>query len=136
LNVTVTQCSAPAPSFIVNNNNQITSWTYDAAGNVLNDTTNSYAWDAENRLISASGVTYTYDGDDWRVEKSNGELHWYAVGCGHDDLMETDLAGNVSAEYIYLAGERIARRDARPGDLVGLQSRPYVVFYCRPLAGS
>jgi len=71
-------------------------------------------YDAENHLKTAAGVTYTYDGDGKRVQKSSGKLYWY--GIGSDPLDETDLAGNTNNasfnEYIFFGGKRIARRDS------------------------
>jgi RHS repeat-associated protein len=64
-------------------------------------------------LKTAGGVTYTYDGDGRRVQKSNGKLYWY--GGGSSALDETDASGSTAnatfSEYIYFDGERIARRD-------------------------
>jgi len=96
--------------------NQISGNTYDAAGNLTASpppASASYAYDAENRLTTTAGVTYTYDGDGKRVQKSNGKLYWY--GAGSDPLDETDLAGNTNNasfyEYVFFSGKRIARRD-------------------------
>jgi len=73
------------------------------------DGTYSYTWNGENRLSTVAGVTYSYDGDGRRVKKSSGTLYWY--GGGAVPLAETDLSGNTANEYIFFAGERIARRD-------------------------
>jgi YD repeat-containing protein len=37
--------------------------TYDLSGNTLYDGTNTYTWDARNRLVSAdnNGATFSYD---------------------------------------------------------------------------
>jgi RHS repeat-associated protein len=71
-------------------------------------------YNAENQMTSTAGVTYTYDGDGKRVQKSSGKLYWY--GLGSDPLDETDGAGatnNASFnEYIFFDGKRIARRDS------------------------
>jgi RHS repeat-associated protein len=83
--------------------------SYDSAGNVTNDGTFSYTWNAEGRMVSAAGVTYTYDGDGKRVKKDNGKLYWY--GPGGEVLAESDLGGNITSEYIYFGGQRIARKD-------------------------
>lgn len=56
-------------------NNQISGYTYDAAGNVLNDTVHSYAYDAENRITQVDGgstAAYLYDAGGRRVEKTVG----------------------------------------------------------------
>jgi RHS repeat-associated protein len=86
-----------------------TGFSYDSAGNVLTDGSFTYIWDAESQLKTAAGVTYTYDGDGRRVQKSNGKLYWY--GATGDILDETDASGNLTNEYVYFAGKRIARRD-------------------------
>ena len=76
--------------------------------------TGGYIYDAENRLLTAGGVTYTYDGDGKRVQKSSGKLYWY--GMGSDALDETDLSGVTNnagfTEYVFFGGKRIARRDS------------------------
>jgi len=61
-------------------------------------------------MTTTAGVTYTYDGDGRRVQKSSGKLYWY--GTGADPLVETDLAGNNPTEFVFFNGKRIARRDA------------------------
>lgn len=86
-------------------NNQFSGYSYDASGNILNDA-NSYSWNAESEITSAAGVTYTYDGDGNRVAKSNGKLYWY--GLGGEILDESDGNGNVTDEYIFFGGKRIA----------------------------
>jgi RHS repeat-associated protein len=83
---------------------------YDAAGNETSDVTSSYVWNAESQTKTAGGVNYTYDGDGDRVEKSNGTLYWY--GAGSQVLMETNLSGSLTSEYVYFGAKRVARRDA------------------------
>ena len=56
-----------------NGNNQATGLGYDAAGNLTNYTApGQYVYDPENRIQSTAGVSYTYDADGNRVEKSGG----------------------------------------------------------------
>jgi RHS repeat-associated protein len=101
-----------------NTKNQLASaFSYDAAGNTLSDPRgNALTFDAENRIATDAGVTYTYDGDGERVEKSSGTLYW-GGGSGDDALAESDLSGNISAEYIFFNGQRVARVD-RPSSKV------------------
>jgi len=114
----------------INANNHITTapFAYDAAGNETADAAVTYAWNAEGELKTAGGITYTYDGDGRRVEKSNGKLYWY--GTDGNVLDETDATGSFTnsafSEYIYFAGKRIARRDAA-GD---------VFYYAEDMLGS
>jgi RHS repeat-associated protein len=88
---------------------------YDPAGNTTSDGTQTYTWNAENRLTAGGGVTYTYDGDGRRVKKSNGKLYWY--GVSGEGLTETDLSGNNPTDYIFFSGQRIARRDVSSGNV-------------------
>jgi RHS repeat-associated protein len=60
-------------------------------------------------------VTYTYDGDGRPVKKSNGMLYW--AGSSSDALVETDLSGNATAEYVFFIGRRIARIDHPSGSI-------------------
>ncbi|MBZ5507365.1 MAG: hypothetical protein LAO78_18045 [Acidobacteriia bacterium] len=93
-------------------NNRLTGFSYDAAGNTTNDGINSYTYNAENQIAVAAGVTYTYDGAGERVKKSSGRLYWSgAAGI----VAESDLSGNISAEYMFFDGERVARRDLPSG---------------------
>jgi len=82
----------------------------DIAGNLTFDGSLNYAWDAENRLSSVAGVSYSYDGDGQRVQKSSGTTYWY--GPDGATYEETDASGNTIADYIYFGGKRFARRDA------------------------
>lgn len=84
--------------------------SYDQAGNMTNDGVYVYTFDAENRVASGNGVSYTYDGNGMRVEKSNGTLYWRSVTG--QVLAETDTSGNTKNEYVYFAGRRIAWWDS------------------------
>jgi YD repeat-containing protein len=83
-------------------------YCYDTAGNLLNAGFGStFAYDAESRITSAGGVTYTYDGDGNRVKKSNGTLYW-----GAGPLAESDLNGNMLRNFVFFGSKRIARKDS------------------------
>ena len=104
--------------------NQLTGYTYDAAGNLSNDNLgHAFTYDAENRIVSTAGATtYVYDGDGQRVIKcagtypscSSGTLYW--TGVGSDTLSETALDGTSTEDYFYFNGLRVARVD-RPSNL-------------------
>ena len=97
-------------SAVVLNNNQLSGYGYDAAGNMTSKSGATYTYDSENRLATAGSVTYTYDGDGKRVEKSNGKLYWY--GMSSDVLDETNLSGTLTSEYVAFSGNRLGRRDS------------------------
>lgn len=103
------------------NQNRLTGFGYDAAGNMTSNGGASYTYDAENHLVLTSGYAYFYDGDGNRMKKCTstaaftcqtsptGTLYWR--GAGSDPLIETTLGGTNQEEYIFFNGKRIARRD-------------------------
>jgi len=77
-----------------NSSNQITDtrFVYDAAGNLTNDGSHSYTYDAENRVTQVDGgstATYVYDAEGRRVETT-------VAGAWTDYVR--DLSGNVVTE--------------------------------------
>jgi len=121
--------------------------TYDGNGNLTGDGTFTYAYDAENRLASASGAgntaSYTYDGQGRRKLKTvNGTttvfvtdadnrevleydgasgqiLRWYAYGLGLNDVLnQMDVAAATRATFVPdLQGSIIATLDSATGTL-------------------
>ena len=95
----------------INTRNQIAAagYAYDAAGNLIAEppTGTAFTYDAENHLLSAGGVNYTYDGDGKRLTKSNGTVYWY--GMNPDPLIESDFSLNSKYTYVFFNGQRIAR---------------------------
>jgi len=82
---------------------------------MLNDGAHAYAYNAESEIKSAGGVNYTYDGDGNRVEKSSGKIYWY--GAGTEILDESDTSGNITNEYVFFGGKRIAMRNVSSGTI-------------------
>lgn len=128
------KCSSPAPQYTVNTDNQFTGtgFGYDSSGDMTGDGVYSYTYDAENRIITASGMTggpycYTYDGDGLRVMKANGStctgsptvdmLYWRNIAG--QTIAETDLNGSTTnssyTEYVFFAGRRIAQSSPNSG---------------------
>lgn len=103
------------PSLTINAaNNRITNsgYTYDAPGNLTNDSTQSFEFDAENKIKKVSGESdvYRYDADGNRVRKNfiNGEKV-RMVYSGGQLLAEYDLSnGSLKKEYVYGAKGLIA----------------------------
>ncbi len=105
----------------------ITTYQYDAAGNLTEerrgtgDSFNSYAYDAENHLRSATirldgdsqgfrFLSYTYDADGIRTSKTvkigSGDpaTTWYVVDKNRDYaqvLEERDANGTLAVRYVY-----------------------------------
>jgi len=97
-----------------NAQNRPTGLAYDAAGNLMSNLFATYAYDQENRLSSTAGITYTYDANGERVLKSNTSTgvavkrYW---SMGGNTLAEGYSSGNLTAEYVYFGGKRVARID-------------------------
>jgi len=109
----VTVGSAPAPSFTINPvNNQITSFTYDAAGNVISEPSPlsaSYTYDGEECntgfVGNGNSATYLCDGNHLRVEKVvTGSSTTVSVRSGGQVIAEYDNGAAVTSptrEYLY-----------------------------------
>ena len=111
-----TGCTQDNLSTTADGNNRLAALTYDAAGNVATDGTNTYAWNAESEQKTGNGVNYTYDGDGNRLQKSNGKIYWY--GAGTEILDESDNSGNITNEYVFFGGKRVAM-DTITGGSIG-----------------
>jgi RHS repeat-associated protein len=101
----------PALSF-TGNNNHIDGYSYDAAGNLLNDGTNSFTYDAENRIVSVTNAngasTYVYDATGQRVRKTtlSGSVDFLYDLSGHA-ITELSSAGSWNRGEIYAGGSHI-----------------------------
>jgi RHS repeat-associated protein len=79
------------------NNNRMDGYSYDAAGNLMNDGAHSYTYDAENRLTkvdSGNTATYIYDADGRRVQETT------TVGPGFDPAGTNIFAYDQSGRLI------------------------------------
>lgn len=77
-------------------NNHIDNLSYDAAGDLLNDTFHNYTYDAENRLSSVDGISYVYDAEGHRVAKISGSTvtNTYLLDLNGGQVTELDGNGN------------------------------------------
>jgi RHS repeat-associated protein len=86
-------------------NNRITTagFTYDSAGNLLNDGIHAYTYDAEGKIKTVDAATaYVYDGEGHRVRKYVGENTRFIYGIGGQLIAEFDgSTGNLKKEYVY-----------------------------------
>jgi RHS repeat-associated protein len=101
-------CTQESLSIAATSSNQVSGFNYDQVGNTITDGHNTYAYDAESEIKSASGVNYTYDGDGNRIEKNTIKLYWY--GAGSTILNESDTSGNITDEFIFFGAKRLAHR--------------------------
>jgi RHS repeat-associated protein len=83
--------------------NRLTGWSYDNAGNLLNDGSHIYTYDGENKIRTIdSQPAYVYDGDGQRVRKLLSENLRFVYGIGGKQIAEFDgSSGVLKKEYIY-----------------------------------
>jgi len=107
-------CSMTQLNVGVNTRNQIinSGFSYDLAGNLLADGTNSYIFDAENRIssVNSGAVTYVYDADSNRVRKSIGSAWTDYVYFGESVVAEKKPNG-IWSDYVYTNGRILVRAD-------------------------
>jgi len=75
---------------------------YDQNGNLKNDSTNTYTWDARNRLTSISGgvaASFNYDPLGRRISKTINGVTTAFVYDGNDIVQEM-LSGAVTTNYL------------------------------------
>jgi len=116
LTMTVTKCTAQNLNVAVDGSNHIVGMTYDAAGNLTNDGTLTYTWDAENRLKNTAGTNYKFDGNNMRVLKGTNDLYWYsAASCKHPLFGRSSNTGVYTGEFVYFNGQAVGFRDDTAG---------------------
>jgi RHS repeat-associated protein len=92
------------PSYTFDNNNRMTGsgFTYDAAGNLINDGIHTYTYDGENRIWKVDNgttATYAYDAEGRRISKVTSSTSYEYL---------FDLSGRVVTEL--LAGTATTNR--------------------------
>lgn len=82
--------------------------SYDANGNLTGDGTNTYTFDAKNRLITATtqsgSASYVYDAFDRRVAKTVGAITTKFLLDGLMEIAEYDGADTALRRYVYGPG--------------------------------
>lgn len=80
--------------------------TYDAIGNLTNDTFHQYSWDSAGNVLSADSVTVTYDALDRAVEQfRNGsytQLVYSPAGTKAALMVGSPLSNNLSLAFVAL----------------------------------
>ena len=103
-----------------NADDEISSETYDANGNVIATGGKTYTYDSQNHMITANNgqVTMIYDGDGNRVSKTvGGVTTQYLVDdlnpTGYAQVVEEVVNGAVTRQYTY-GLQRISQHQVRP----------------------
>jgi len=96
--------------YVNTSNNRITGASYDSAGNLLNDGSHAYTYDAENKIAKVDNVSaYIYDGEGQRLRKLVGENLRFIYGIGGQLIAEfSGSSGSLQKEYIYGASGLLA----------------------------
>lgn len=86
---------------------------YDAAGNLKNDSSQSYSFDAtgQQTYASATALSQNYDGDGLRAKKTeNGVTNYYLRSSvlGGRVVCEVNSSGNWTRGYVYLGAQMVA----------------------------
>ncbi|HLJ85745.1 MAG TPA: RHS repeat-associated core domain-containing protein [Candidatus Angelobacter sp.] len=105
-----TSGSSFSHQFQADGNNRLVGYSYDAAGNMLNDKTHAYVFDGENRLLNvdSGAATYTYDADGERVRKDAASGSTEYVSFGGEIIAERNVGNGLWSDYVFANGKRIA----------------------------
>jgi len=87
-----------------------TGYSYDAHGNMTADGLNSLTYDAENRTVSSSGSTYSYDGNGLRVKKISSATTVYIFSATKviAEYVNSVAPNSPTREYIYSGSQFLA----------------------------
>jgi RHS repeat-associated protein len=109
-------CTESHPTIAPNNQFTGTPYQYDAAGNMIQDASHSYTYDAENRLTTVDGgstATYVYDAEGDRIEKiAGGVTTVYYYDPVGNLTTETNGGDTPNIGYVYSGGQLLAEYES------------------------
>jgi hypothetical protein len=96
-------------------NNRRNGWSYDADGNLTNNGSRQYTYDAAGRMIAVSGgnLGQYFDGDGQRVKTTEPNIVTYYVRStvlGGSVIAELDGSGNKQRGFVYANGKVLAEQ--------------------------
>jgi RHS repeat-associated protein len=108
----MTQGSGPQPSYAFSAaTNQITSYSYDVAGNVISDGINNYTYDADNNLTAISGGTtasFFYNALGQRTMATiNGVTERYNYNLQGQRATSWNSSGTIDSAQYYAGGGQV-----------------------------
>jgi RHS repeat-associated protein len=106
LQMTSTLSAVPAGTFSYDNNDRLTTDTYDVNGNTVSSAGIANTYDFENHMLAHRAVTMVYDGDGKRVSETvGGTTTKYLVDelnpTGYTQVMDKLVNGSVTRTYAY-----------------------------------
>jgi RHS repeat-associated protein len=93
------------------------TFTFDADGNTYSENTRVYTYNENQRLIKVTdgGITtgqYMYNANGQRVKKvASGVATYFLYGPGGRLIAESNSAGTITTEYIYLNGQLFGKME-------------------------
>jgi RHS repeat-associated protein len=79
--------------------NQVSGYSYDAAGNLTNDGTTTYSYDALGRMTTRDSTSYTYNGDGMLVDDGTTR-YTQDLAAPLSQVLQT-TQGSVTTSYLY-----------------------------------
>jgi hypothetical protein len=102
-------------SEVLDNGSSTHSFSYDVYGNVTSNATNNFVYDDASNLRSSGTNQYQYDGHNRRViVDKNGDREIYVYSLGGQLMFRYKPGDLHEVDYIYLAGQLIARAEDKP----------------------
>jgi hypothetical protein len=115
--------------------NRISSsgFSYDAAGNLTNDTVHAYSFDAENKIVKVDNVSaYVYDGEGQRVRKLIGENLRFVYDMQGKEVAEFDGSNGNLRKNISIVRVAWSRQLNRPQSIPTVRATPRRTLLARP----
>lgn len=103
--------------------------SYDAAGNLTNDGSQSYSYDAtgQQTYTSVTGLTKYYDGDRLRARKTESGVDTYylrSTVLGGQVIAELNSSGGWTRGHVYLGGQMVALQGGTGGGVSWVHQDP------------
>ena len=105
-----TRASTPNRLDHITKGTKIDRFVYDANGSVTSVAGTALTYDHRGLVTGYGTYGYTLDAEGFRVKKTGGgKTVYYVRGAGGSVLATYDAGGNLTANYLYAGGDRLAR---------------------------
>ena len=105
-----TRTSTPNRLDHITKGTKIDRFRYDANGSATSVAGTALTYDHRGLVTGYGTYGYTLDAEGFRVKKTGGgKTVYYVRGAGGSVLATYDAGGNLTANYLYAGGDRLAR---------------------------
>jgi RHS repeat-associated protein len=106
----ITTGTGPAPNYTFDANNHLITFSYDAAGNLLNDGTHSYTYDSEGRVLTVDGssTSYVYDAFGRRAQKTVSGTAYQFIYDESGRVIDELTSGSWISGELYAGATHVA----------------------------